>query len=100
MADSVMAGHTGTLRLNFYRDSLMMTFVDGEITGIDRYEPKNVEDADALFPDPTFLQLLFGYRSYEELDLAFADCYAENAEAAVLLNALFPKRPSYVWGLN
>lgn len=58
------------------------------------------EDADALFPELTFLQLLFGYRSYEELDAAFADCYAEKAEAAVLLNALFPKRPSFVRGLN
>ena len=57
-----------------------------------------MEDADALFPDLTFLQLLFGYRSYDELDMAFADCFANNAEAAVLLNALFPKRPSYVTG--
>jgi len=53
-----------------------------------------------LFPDLTFLQLLFGYRSYAELDMAYPDCYATHAEAVVLLNALFPKRPSYVTALN
>ena len=100
LAGSVLAGHTGTLRLNFYSDNLVLTFKEGAVSEIGRYEPEDVEDADALFPDLTFLQLLFGYRSYDELDYAFADCYAKNAEAAVLLDVLFPKRPSYVWPLN
>jgi hypothetical protein len=46
-----------------------------------------------------FLQLLFGYRSLEELEYAFADCYSETPEAAVLLNVLFPKQASNVWPL-
>jgi hypothetical protein len=44
-----------------------------------------------------FLQLLFGYRSFEELEYAFADCYADNNEATALLNILFPKQASNVW---
>ncbi len=100
METSVVAGHSGTLRLNFYMDTLTMKFEDGALVETGRYEPKHVEDADAMLPGLTFLQLLFGYRSLEELDRAFGDCYATNAEAVVLLNTLFPKRPSYIWGLN
>ena len=100
LAESVVAGHSGSLRLNFATDTLKLTFEDGLITEIGRYEPEEVEDADALFPGLTFLQLLFGYRNLEELDLAMADCYARNVEARVLLNALFPKRPSYINALN
>jgi ribosomal protein S18 acetylase RimI-like enzyme len=94
LAESVMAGHSGTLRLNFYRSNLTLLFEKGKLREIGTYEPNHIEDADVLFPDLTFLQLLFGYRSYEELDFAFADCYTVNAEAAVLLNCLFPRRPS------
>jgi predicted acetyltransferase len=100
LAKSVMAGHNGTLRLNFYRSNLTLLFEKGKLIEIGAYEPDHVEDADALFPDLTFLQLLFGYRSFDELDFAFADCYAENAEAAVLLNCLFPRRPSDISPLS
>ncbi len=100
LAESVMAGHSGTMRLSFYSDTLKLTFDGGTIAGIGRYVPKFMEDGDALFPGLTFMHLLFCHRSFEELDLAYADCYANNAEAVVLLNALFPKRPSYIRGLN
>ena len=99
LAESVMAGHSGTLRLNFYRDTLKLTFDAGAITEIGRYQPDDIEDSDAQFPDLTFLQMLFGHRSYDELDRAFPDIFAD-AEAIVLLEALFPKRPSYIRGLN
>ncbi len=94
IGQSVMAGYSGKLRINFYRDNLCLQFEQGRLTKVTNFEPKNIEDADALFPDLTFLQLLFGYRSFEELDYAFADCYAKNTEAAVLLKSLFPRRPS------
>ena len=100
LAESVVAGHSGSLRLNFATDTLKLTFKEGRITEIARYEPKEVEDTDALFPDLSFLHLLFGYRSLEELGQARTDCYARTAEARVLLNALFPKRPSYITALN
>jgi len=99
LAGSVMAGHSGTLRLNFYTDTLKLTFEEGALTEIGRYQPDDIEDSDAQFPDLTFLQMLFGHRSYDELDRAFPDLFAD-AEAIVLLGALFPKRPSYIRGLN
>jgi hypothetical protein len=57
------------------------------------------EEGDAWFPDHSFLQLLFGYRSLGELEHAFPDCAARDPATRVLLEGLFPKRPSYTWFL-
>jgi hypothetical protein len=46
------------------------------------------------------LQLLFGYRSLAELEHAFADCQVDSEEKSVLLNSLFPKRPSAIWWIG
>jgi hypothetical protein len=94
LAQSVVAGYEGMLRLNNFHENLTIQFEKGRLTEIGTYEAQYVEDADAFFPDKTFFQLLLGYRSLDELDYAFADCYADNEEAAVLLRALFPRHPS------
>jgi hypothetical protein len=96
LADSVIAGHTGSLRLNLYRDHVLLAFEGGRLTDVGAYAPKSLAGGDATFPDLSFLQLLLGYRSLEELDRSFADCGTDNAEAAILLNVLFPKRASNV----
>lgn len=96
LANSVMAGCTGTLRLNFYRRQLRLVFDKGRLAEVGTYVAKNVEDGDAMFPDLTFLQLLFGRRSVAELAAAFGDCYVKDGDAWVLLPILFPKRPSHV----
>ena len=51
-------------------------------------------------PGLTFLQLLFGFRSVEDLEYAFPDCIMSSQEARDLLNILFPKRASWVWGIE
>jgi hypothetical protein len=51
---------------------------------------------DVAFPEYTFLHVLFGHRSFDELRHAFVDCYVHNPTARVLINALFPKRDSFV----
>ena len=100
LAGSVVAGHTGLLRLNFYRDTLQFTFDNGRLAEVGTFTPDYMEDGDALFPDLTFLQLLFGHRSLEQLDAAYPDCYANNPGARILLDALFPYAPSNVSALN
>lgn len=100
LATSVLAGYSGVLRLGFYRRHLKLTFEQGKLHEVDAYRAKSPHDADALLPDLTFYQLLFGYRSFEQLHYAFADCYAHNPEADVLLNVLFPRRSSHVVPLN
>jgi len=45
-----------------------------------------------------FLQLVFGYRSLADLRHAFPDVGADSV-GELLLNALFPARPSWVMAL-
>jgi hypothetical protein len=61
------------------------------------WKPERIEEGDAFFPDLTFLQILFGWRSLEELRHAFADCYARTVEARALLPVLFPRKESVLW---
>ncbi|PZS01033.1 MAG: hypothetical protein DLM69_05510 [Candidatus Chloroheliales bacterium] len=93
LAGSVMAGHSGTLRLNFYREHMTLVFSDGKLIEVSTYTPKRMEDGDARFPNLTFIHLLLGHRTLAELNYIYADCYASPA-AAVLLDVLFPQRPS------
>lgn len=100
LAQSVLAGHSGTCRVNLYQQQFTLVFAQGQLKEVSRYEPKTVEDGDLHFPDTTFLSLLFGRNSWEELNAVHADCYPRTAEAAVLANILFPKKPSWVVGLG
>jgi hypothetical protein len=97
LADSILVGHTGELALNFYRTGLRLTFAAGRLTAIAPWQPASDVRGDAAFPDLTFLQLLFGYRSLDELAYAFPDCVARNDGARLLLDTLFPKQASNIW---
>ena len=97
---SVMENHSGTLRLNFYRSHMTLVFERGQLREVGTYQPPKLEDGDALFPDLTFLKLLLGYRSLTDLQLAYPDLFPNNERAAVLLNTLFPPRPSLVSSLG
>jgi hypothetical protein len=97
LAASAAAGHGGALALSFYRDGLRLHFDHGRLTGVEPWPSPGQEEGDAWFPDRTFLQLLFGYRSLAELEHAFPDCAVRDPVARALLEALFPKRPSSTW---
>jgi hypothetical protein len=99
LATSVAPGHTGTLTLNFYRAGLRLAFVDGRVAEVEPVPAPEEDEADASFPDFTFLHLLFGHRSLADLEYAFADCSVQSGRARALLDALFPRRPSLVWPL-
>ncbi len=101
LANSVLAGHSGDLRLNFYQSQLRLTWERGKLVEIAPYEVAHFFDYGAAFPDLTFLQLLFGYRTADELAAARADCdIANETTAVILLNILFPKQHSCVVGLG
>lgn len=97
LADSILVGHTGDLKLNFYRTGLCLTFVAGCLTEVASWQPSATERGHASFPDLTFLQLLFGYKSLDELQQAFPDCMTRTDDARVLLDTLFPKQGSNIW---
>ena len=95
-ASELVVGQTGKLHLNFYRSGLELNFESGRLAGVESYVFSSSQDGDAAFPELTFLQLLFGYRSFDELQISYADCWDRSEEARVLLNVLFPKQPSQV----
>jgi len=97
---SAMAGYAGALKLNCYTSQYRLEFDEGQLTAVEPYRAQRFFDGDAFFPGLTFLQLLFGYRSLEELRHAFSDCFAEEEKYALLLDILFPKRPSEVIALG
>jgi GNAT superfamily N-acetyltransferase len=100
LAASVAAGHSGELRIGFYRGGLRLVFAAGRLEIVEAWEPGEAAESNPAFPGLSFLQLLFGYRSLAELEHAAADCRANGEEARVLLEALFPKQPSHVWPLD
>ncbi len=97
LAESIAAGHSREIRLSFYRTGLRMNIARGKILALELWKPNTDEEGDAAFPDLTFLQLLFGYRSYGELESIFADCWCDSEDVRILLNILFPKKPSNVY---
>ncbi len=99
LARSAVAAYTGELRMTFYRDGLRWTLENGKIAHLERWRDEIPSKADAAFPPLVFLQLLFCYRSLDELCAAFPDCIVKD-DAAVLLNALFPKMRSWVMAVG
>jgi hypothetical protein len=97
LAASAVAGHSGTLALSFYRDGLKLRLDQGRLTSVERWPAPGQDPGDACFPDHTFLQLLFGYRSVPELEHAFPDCAVRDPSARTVLDVLFPRQPSYTW---
>ena len=101
MRNSSFANFSGELKITFYRDGLKITFESGEILQIESWQPTpHGHSGDAAFPDLTFLQLVFGYRSLEELRRSFADCWCNNERAEGLLKALFPEQVSNIWPIS
>jgi hypothetical protein len=98
LAQSIAAGHSAELKLNFYRGGLRLVLERGRLAGVEPWQaPDTHAMGSAAFPALTFLQLLFGYRSLDELRHAYADCYVSGDLNRALLMALFPKAASNVW---
>jgi hypothetical protein len=110
LAASSMSGYSGTLVISLYRHGVELVFEDGNLARVAAWRPTlttvgqemsrattDRRRADAFFPGLTFLQLLFGSRTFAELEAAFPDCIVRTGEGRALLNALFPRQPSDVW---
>jgi hypothetical protein len=98
LSASPYPGHSGELKISFYNNGILLGFEAGRLVKADAWQPTpQGHSGDAAFPGLTFLQLLFGYRSLDELNYAFADCWWDNDQAFGLLNALFPKHTPDIW---
>ncbi len=99
LAESWVVGYSGDLKLSFYRSGAKLSFEKGKLKGVESYLPKDQEDADVLFPDLTFLRVLFGSESFEMVEKAFTDCYARSDDGRALMPVLFPQKHSNVWAI-
>ena len=99
LARSPIAGYSSELKISEYRDGLKLVFENGTLTRTETWQPTVEDGGDCGFPPRVFLQLLFGFKSLDDLRAAYPDCNAKD-EAAVLLDALFPKMHSCVYAVS
>jgi hypothetical protein len=97
LAESIAVGHSREIKVSFYRTGLRLVLEKGKLSIIEPWKPTPKDGGVIAFPDLTFLQVLFGYRSYDELHQSFADCWCDDEEARALINILFPKKASDVF---
>ena len=96
LAESPLGRYTGELQITLYRGGLHLVFQDGRLKLVEPWSsPAYGGNEDAGFPPLVFLQLLFGYRSLDDLRFAFPDVRVKD-EAELLLKTLFPMKPSRV----
>jgi hypothetical protein len=96
LAASPQGGYSGDLTVSFFQSGLRLVCEEGRIT-VAEWRPDRIEAGDALFPDLSFLPLLFGFRSLEDIERAYPDCAVATDAAAALLPILFPRKDSRVW---
>ena len=112
LAASTLAGHTGTLTLSNYREGVRLVFAEGRLTEAEPWplardvvgqefgQPSRTHGGPwRMFPGLTWLQLILGYRSLDQLQDAFPDCIVRGGEPRALLNTLFPRTPSDIWAV-
>jgi hypothetical protein len=97
IAKSIAAGHSAEMKISFYRDGLRLLIEKGKLTAVESWKPSPEDGGDVAFPERTFLQILFGYRSLDELRQSFPDCWYDREETRALINILFPKKLSDVF---
>lgn len=97
IAESIAVGHTREIKISFYREGLRLMLEKGKLTTIESWKPTPEDDGSVAFPERTFLQVLFGYRSLDEVRQSFPDCWYDKEETRALINILFPKKLSDVF---
>jgi hypothetical protein len=100
LAESMAVGHSCEIKISFYREGLRLVIEKGRLAVIETWKPTPENEGMVAFPGLTFLQVLFGYRSYDELHESFADCWCDLEDVRALINILFPKKLSDVFPVS
>jgi predicted acetyltransferase len=96
LAGSMMAGLTDTVHINLYRDTIRLVFEEGRIASVDSV---GKTDEGAIRIPPRMAERLFTcYQSFEELRAFRPDCGVRSQYRA-LVDALFPKKTSFIYSL-
>lgn len=99
LAKSEWAGYSDDLRISFYNSGLSMSFKRGKIKEIRELAFNELDPIHGAFPGLTFLHMVFGHRTLQEIRYMFADAWITGSKAG-LLQALFPRQTSYVWCIS
>jgi GNAT superfamily N-acetyltransferase len=87
--------YTGDLKIGFYDlTGITIQFENGRIASV-THGDLPLDEGDADFPYLTFLNLVFGHRTLDDLAYVLPEV-TFNRKAAVLLDALFPTQRSWV----
>jgi len=90
--------YSGEFKIGFYDlTGINIKFEQGKIIGIETMRGK--DGYDISFPWELFWNVVFGQHTYDELRYILPEVWA-SAKAAVLLDALFPKKKSWLKGLS
>lgn len=105
LAASALAGHSGDMRISFYRGGVRLLFDQGRVTAAP-WQPVDGsgdgsfslpgDGSNAAFPGHVFTQLVCGYRSLGDLEHAYPDCGHDSDQTRALLDALFPVAVSHI----
>lgn len=96
LQNSPYQGLNRVVKVNAFSIGFEMEFLKGKLIRIDPWQPGSWEEGDFLCPEKVFYHLLFGHRSFTELHTIYTDCYAKK-DTGILIDALFPKRISYLY---
>ena len=99
IADSPFAQFDETVHITMYAKDLKMKFVKGKLEKAWEEKPGRWEKAHVNLPGLTFLQLLFGYHSSQDLANAFPDAMIPDKYHA-LFHYLFPQKTSLCEGID
>ncbi len=90
--------YSGELKIGFYDlKGICIKFEQGKITSIETMTGK--DGYDISFPWELFWNVVFGQHTYDELRYVLPEVWA-SGKSAVLLDALFPKKKSWLKGLS
>jgi predicted acetyltransferase len=93
LEESIHRDLTETVNFNFYRFTIQVDVENGTIKSVQCVETS--EDRSMRASPSVFTQLLFGYRSREELETIYPDFMVRPTHKD-LVDVMFPKLPSYI----
>ncbi|MBI5298188.1 MAG: GNAT family N-acetyltransferase [Chloroflexi bacterium] len=100
LENSIAVGYSGEIKFNFYRNGMRLAFEQGKLQTAEAWQPTPEDWGHIAFPELTFLQVLFGYRSTQELRQSYADCWWHTESHRALVDILFPRKISSVLGIT
>jgi hypothetical protein len=93
LADSPFAGLNRELQLCFYRDSVSLRFESGKLAAV---QPSGPAQGAINFPPLTFIPVLFGHRTVEQMRTAYPDV-SVGGSVQLLFETLFPPLASFIY---